>query len=192
MKQENSLPKPLKLPWLKLLIPLIASVFIVVRIIWPGLQIDAITLVLLAIALLPWLSILIESAKLPGGYEITFRRIEDKQKQQQSEINTLQFLVSHFVSRYELEHLTKLAANEPFLYRRDNSFSFFEQELRRLVYLNLIERVPNGRGFSGLREQESGNVKDYFLITEQGREYLELRHQVDSVISDKNEDDLSH
>src|SRR6266536_979052 len=105
MQQQHSWPK---LPWLKLLIPLIALVFIVVRIFWPGLQIDAITIGLLVVAFLPWLSTLIESAKLPGGYEFTFRRIEAKQEQQQSEVERLRFVVSHLLTEGELNILKQL------------------------------------------------------------------------------------
>ena len=62
--------------WLKLFISVAAIIFIAVRIIWPELNIDAITLGLLIVAVLPWLTPLIESAKFPGGWEVKFRDVQ--------------------------------------------------------------------------------------------------------------------
>lgn len=62
--------------WLKLLITTIAAIFIVIRLVLPDINIDAITVGLLIFGLLPWLSNLIESAKFPGGWEVKFRDLE--------------------------------------------------------------------------------------------------------------------
>lgn len=64
------------LTWLKACITAMACLLILVRIIWPELKVDSITLCLLAVAVLPWLSSLIESAKLPGGLEVKFRDLQ--------------------------------------------------------------------------------------------------------------------
>ena len=50
-----------------------------------ALTIDAISLGLLIVALLPWASSLIESAKFPGGWEIKFRDLK-KASRTRSEI----------------------------------------------------------------------------------------------------------
>ena len=60
----------------KLFITVGAIVFVIVHLVWPNLLIDAITLGLIVIAILPWLSSLIESAEFPGGWKIKFRDIE--------------------------------------------------------------------------------------------------------------------
>jgi hypothetical protein len=62
--------------WLKLAISTGAVLVIVARVIWPDLKVDAITLGLLVVAILPWLSVLIESAKFPGGWEVKFRNVQ--------------------------------------------------------------------------------------------------------------------
>jgi hypothetical protein len=62
--------------WLKLLISVAAGAVIITRVYRPDLNIDAITLGLIIVALLPWLSVLIESAKFPGGWEIKFRNVQ--------------------------------------------------------------------------------------------------------------------
>jgi len=62
--------------WLKLLITLISLLLIAIHLIWPDLQIDLITTILLVIAILPWFSTLIESAEFPGGWKVKFRDLE--------------------------------------------------------------------------------------------------------------------
>jgi len=54
-----------------------ALVVLLVRTLFPALGIDAVSLGLLLLALLPWLSPLIKSAKLPGGFEIEFQDVKD-------------------------------------------------------------------------------------------------------------------
>jgi hypothetical protein len=56
--------------WLKAVISIIAIGTIFLRMLMPELKIDSITLTLMAMAILPWLSELIESAKFPGGWEV--------------------------------------------------------------------------------------------------------------------------
>ena len=57
-----------------------AAILVVVRLIWPDLKIDSITIGLFIVAILPWLASLIQSAKLPGGWEITFRDVQEAAK----------------------------------------------------------------------------------------------------------------
>ncbi|MCH8041839.1 MAG: hypothetical protein IH977_16075 [Nitrospinae bacterium] len=65
---------------IKLIISVGALGLILIRWIWPALQIDAITIGILVVAILPWLSSVIESAKFPGGWEIKFRDLETAAK----------------------------------------------------------------------------------------------------------------
>ena len=61
---------------LKVAITLLAISGLVLRIAFPNLRIDAVSLGLLAIAILPWLSPLIKSAELPGGLKIEFQDVK--------------------------------------------------------------------------------------------------------------------
>jgi hypothetical protein len=61
---------------IKIAISIIALVGIVVRIVWPELNIDAITLGLLSLLILPWLTSIIESAELPGSWKVKFREVK--------------------------------------------------------------------------------------------------------------------
>jgi len=60
----------------KILVSAGAVAFIMARLMWPDLKVDAITLGLVIVAVLPWLSSLIESAKFPGGWEVKFRDVQ--------------------------------------------------------------------------------------------------------------------
>lgn len=63
---------------LKYSITITALCVAIAHIIWPSLKIDAITLALIVIALIPWLSPLFKSLKLPGGWEIQFQEVKEK------------------------------------------------------------------------------------------------------------------
>jgi hypothetical protein len=62
---------------LKLIISLSAIVFIIIKLIRPDLEVDVITLGLLIVAILPWLSSLIKSAEFPGGWKIEFKDVKE-------------------------------------------------------------------------------------------------------------------
>ena len=58
----------------KLAITLTAAGVILVRIFIPGLTIDTTTMILLALALLPWVSSRIDTLEFPGGLKVKLRR----------------------------------------------------------------------------------------------------------------------
>ena len=154
---------------------------LVIHLLWPGVAIDEIVFGLVLLAALPWLPAIIESAELPGGWKVQFRKLESEQQRQQGEIDTLKFLVSHFVTEDELKHLRALASDQPFRFTKDDSASFFETELRRLRAQGLIAGHP-GKGVRSLFATNEGDVKDHFYITDQGKAYLTLREQVDAAL----------
>ncbi|MCX5846263.1 MAG: hypothetical protein NTW12_07890 [Deltaproteobacteria bacterium] len=59
-------------------ITIAALLIALAHLIWPTLTIDAITLTLFFIALIPWLSPLFKSLKFPGGLEIQFQDFKEK------------------------------------------------------------------------------------------------------------------
>jgi hypothetical protein len=84
-------------------------------------------------------------------------------------------LINNLVSNFELKHLEKLASDQAFFYKRQRDF---EQELRHLRAFGFIENLQ-GKTISKM--PESGNLKDYLQITEQGREYLQKRTHTEIV-----------
>lgn len=70
----NNKDKTLKL---KVVVSGFAGVGLIVHIVFPGLAIDAISLSLFVLALLPWLAPLIKAAELPGGFKIEFKDVQE-------------------------------------------------------------------------------------------------------------------
>jgi hypothetical protein len=170
--------------YVKTSISAVALILLVTHIFRPEWQIDTITLGLLAVAVLPWFSAIIESAELPGGWKVKFREIETVQKHQQTEIESLKFLLSHFLTGHELTHPQKLERGSPFPFIRAPETSFFVAELRRLRALGMVLGRP-GKGIRSLLT-EGGDVKEHFEITERGREYLKLRQEIDAERSESD------
>jgi hypothetical protein len=148
---------------------------------------DAVSVGLLVVAVLPWLSQLLASAKLPGGWELVFRELKDHQDQQgdllleqQAQINALRAAVRGIVTRYEYDKLLGLSREGPFLciYSDD-----MRDELRRLRALGLIWH-HDGTGIAKMERDHRGktqpfDVKHYFYITDEGRTYVEMRRKAD-------------
>lgn len=55
-----------------------ALILIAVRLIWPHLSIDMITLVLLLAAALPWLGVVFSSVQLPGGWRVEYHQLAQR------------------------------------------------------------------------------------------------------------------
>ena len=138
-----------------------------------GVKVTAPVLGLLTIAALPWLASLLQSAELPGGWKLEFRKLESEQQKQRADLDVLRFLIGGFVTDAELIHLHKLSSHAPFPFVRGQETAYFLNELRRLRSLGLIESAP-GKGVRML-EREGGDVGDYFTVTPRGQEYLRLR-----------------
>ena len=50
------------------------------HLLWPAIRLDAVTLTLLAAAVVPWLLPILKSLKLPGGWEVEFRDLQDSEQ----------------------------------------------------------------------------------------------------------------
>lgn len=71
MKRLNQLQK------LKFIITVGALAGVATHVIWPHLAIDAITLGLIVVALMPWLAPLVKSVELPGGLKVELQEIKE-------------------------------------------------------------------------------------------------------------------
>lgn len=61
---------------LRLLITLGALAIALTHVLWPGLSIDAVTLTLLVVAILPWLAPIFKSLQFPGGWKVEFQELQ--------------------------------------------------------------------------------------------------------------------
>jgi hypothetical protein len=82
--------------WVRALGPFLtlgALVLVAVHLIWPHVRIDSITLVLLAVAVLPWLGPLFKSVELPGGWKFEFqefkRQVAEELEDKEQKVQTL-------------------------------------------------------------------------------------------------------
>ena len=76
--KKHKFPFRVPIP-LAVIITVIGLAFAIVRLRWPELKIDAITISFLIFAVLPWLPMILESAELPGGLKLKFRKPEPAQ-----------------------------------------------------------------------------------------------------------------
>jgi hypothetical protein len=146
-------------------------------------HLDTTGLVLVFLALLPWLAAVISRAELPGGWRLEFQAVKTEQRRQAQEIDALKFLVSNFLTEPECRHLEGLASDRPYHARQDGTTPYFEMEMRRLRALGFIQGRPDHGVrslFRAITEAEGKvvDVRDHFEITARGRDYLRLRAEM--------------
>lgn len=106
---------------------------------------------------------------------------ERELSEHRSAIRSLQFALHGIVTNYELDKLRGLVADRPFLcYYSDDLFS----EMKRLRAMGLVAN-HQGTGLGAIRaaykdRNEQFDMKRYFFITQQGREYLQLRDELEN------------
>jgi hypothetical protein len=106
---------------LSIAMPVVAVALIVARSVWPeAVKVDAVTLGLVALGCLPWLPALLESAKLPGGWEFKLAHLEQKVDQQQEQLNSL---VKYAMSETVYKHLWYITETTNYLYVHGSAFS---------------------------------------------------------------------
>lgn len=147
---------------------------IVLHIARPSLKIDSITLSMAIVAVLPWFGRLLESFEGPGGWKVKFREFRDELKSDikgvSNEVKYIKFILLHFLSSWEINHLKNLMKEE-FIFSRSDSF---DQELRRLRALGFIEPIGPGKGIRSMNADPSRDVRKHFCITERGVKFLKL------------------
>jgi hypothetical protein len=105
------------------------------------------------------------------GVEIELKRLEARQGELSDDIRALRFLFANFLPRAERGHLWGLYLDKPFPFTKSR---WFEAELRNLRALEMI-RANRGVTVAGL--PESGDLKEFFTITESGKWFITQRDQ---------------
>lgn len=75
-QQEDNVNNLIPLKKLRQAVTLCALILAIAHLIWPNIAIDAITLALVVIAILPWLAPLVKSLELPGGWKVEFQELQ--------------------------------------------------------------------------------------------------------------------
>jgi len=116
-----------------------------------------------------------------GGVSARLDRAEARQRVLESELRALQVALSGLVTKYEWDHLRRLAGEGPVLarFRQDRKL---QMELERLDAMGFLEPV-DPRGLNAIPQDhehiyEEFDIKRYVAITQAGREYLRLREQL--------------
>jgi hypothetical protein len=114
-----------------------------------------------------------------GGVSAHFRKIEAGLNELEAEVRALQVSLTGLVTKFELIHLQKLAADGPAIVRFGN---IMQGELTHLDAMEFM-RPTDPRGLNALRDDHGSGLDDFDLkayleITQQGREYLLLRAQL--------------
>lgn len=137
---------------------------------------DGIAVVLLSLAIFPWATFFIDKATLPGGWRFEFRELRNQQKEQKENLDTLGFLFSNLVTKYEARILEKLNSGEKFSYTIEGHF---EDEILHLIYLGFINRLP-AKGIRTIKRdiRPDNDLRDHVFITEKGKEYLKHRQSM--------------
>jgi hypothetical protein len=114
-----------------------------------------------------------------GGVSAHFRRIEAGLSDLEAEVWALKVSLTGLVTKWELIHLRKLAADGPVIVRFGD---IMQAELTHLDSMEFIRPTGPG-GLNAIRDNHSSGLDDFDLksyveITQEGREYLALREQL--------------
>jgi hypothetical protein len=135
-------------------------------------DVDPLTIGLVVLAFLPWLSPIIKSIEISG-----LGKIELKVDEVKEQVESLRFLVAGFVSKFEFVHLQNLAADGPFNYvKGPNRDDRFIAEIIRLTEFGLVRKLKEDIFLNDI--PLSGDLKSYVVLTDQGKKYLELRRKM--------------
>lgn len=124
----------------------------------------------------------VSEAKTARAIESITSRQEHQEKQlslQQAQIRSLQIALQGIMTRYEFDKLVGLSAEGPFLcYYSDD----LHAEVKRLRAMGLVQN-HEGVGLGTIRRSykdrpEQFDLKRFFYITAQGREYLQIRREL--------------
>ncbi len=112
----------------------------------------------------------------PTGVSAKFDRIEKRQGELETEIQALKVAVAGLVTKYELVHLEKLAADGSAIVTYSNHMVKELEHLDAMTYIVPLDL----RGLNAMEQDHGSGVdkfdlKDYVQITMEGRQYLSLR-----------------
>jgi hypothetical protein len=142
---------------------------------------DTTTIILLALAALPWFATMIEELELPGQWRIKFHDLSQRQTHLEDDVEALMFLLAHFLNKRQLDILRHLDQPTPsYPVEINPADQFFRLDFSQLLNLGLIEPIdPNKWLFDNPGRRDAAH---YHRITEQGRRYLTLLKAVENKV----------
>jgi hypothetical protein len=154
-----------------------AVVLLIVVQLWTRFELKAETVALVILALLPWLSTIIESVELPGGGKLLFREVRAvvaaQQEQLQAQQKVINQLVIYSMSHLIFQHLAGIhyAVKNGAEYLFQGDLEAFRRDLRFLRDHGYLHH------FSARELQDRQNLAASLRLTQAGIFYVELREE---------------
>jgi len=171
---------------IRIVITVGATALLIAHLVWPRLGIDYISAVLIIVASLPWLPAILQSAKFPGGWELTFREMENKVQDQQTELDEqrrildkqqeiINQLVVFSMAFFLFERLKGLyyarKNNSEYLFHQTDDFIKDLRYLRDNGYIEIL-------GIGQLHDQQ--DIAHVVKLTPIGEYYVHLREEYET------------
>ena len=162
--------------YIKIGITAVATFLIIAHLIWPELAIDTIAIVLVIVAVLPWLASIIESAVFPGGWEVVFREVKDTVDKQQEQIEDQERIINDLVifgmAPWLFNHMRNIyyaqKSNTEYIFHKNGDFIKDLSYLRDNGYIEIL----------GIRQLEDGvDLAKAVKVLPIGSYYVELREK---------------
>ena len=141
---------------------------------------DAVALGLTVMGLSPWIAAIIKSLRF-GGVEVTFQEVQRQVKEQGLELRHTRFLLAQLIPEWEVRHLMKFDAREPFV--MDDPA--IQGQLQHLFYMGFIRSRAHPEQRTGFLDKVplDADVHEYCEITTTGRKYLKISREARDMIS---------
>jgi len=188
--RNASSPPNLETERVKYAITLIGAALFLLHLFFPGVAVDAVALSLLLLAMLPWLipylQNYLESGKLFGAeFKFLQRKVAVQEKQirnQQEVIQLIYEALKRNLTQHEYRHLIDLEQGNP---SSDYQHSYFlEMEMVRLCQHGYVKETYQE---STWKMKDKGttrfDLKEFYQITDEGKEYLKLLQELQTVIA---------
>ena len=139
------------------------------HLLWPAVQIDAITLGLLVLAVVPWLAPLFKSIELPGGWKVEFQELKREVARKGDQVAALASRVEQ-VEKIAFAGKTTPSFREGVTSRLGDLHDYFNRIGAHLDTTYPSVRVSEDAGAIGYYEPDKNEV----VIGEEARENLDL------------------
>lgn len=167
-----------KTVWPKLFVSVVALaslLFVVLK----GVEVQSGIVALVAIAILPWMAVVIDTMELPGGGKVMFREVRKKVERQEVQLNVQQRIITQLVLYSMADYIFKLLAR---LYHgsRDGTEYLFRDDEAMKQYLRFLRDHGYLEHFWTGELHDGENLVGRIQLTPVGNFLVELREQLQS------------
>jgi hypothetical protein len=160
----------------RIVVTVVASILIFAHILRPEIKIDSVTVALFVVALMPWVSSFIDTASLPGGWKLSFRKIEKTIEEQEEVIAQQRKIIDDLVVFKMAWFLFDLLKGIYYAQKKNEEYPFSKDKdhIKNLTFLRdngYIEII-------GIRKlSDNDNLARLIKLTPIGSAYVEIRER---------------